>query len=92
MTVQTTWVEQKNLWTNRFVTADTTQPQLRRFNNLIGRVVTVNGNMRCLVDFQDGAWYDIPPQFLNLCLDQEEAAKRYNAARNSAQVAPRRQA
>ncbi|MFT3883776.1 MAG: hypothetical protein QM703_29615 [Gemmatales bacterium] len=86
------WEEQKLFWTNRFVTADSTHPPLRRFVNLTGRVVTVNGSMMCLVDFQDGAWYDISPQFLNLCPDQAEAAKRYSAGKNSAQAVPHRQA
>lgn len=86
------WEEQKRFWTNRFVTADSTHPQLHRFVNLTGRVVTVNGSMMCLVDFQDGGWYDISPQYLTLCHDQEAAAKRYSAARNSAQAVPHRQA
>ena len=92
MTAPTSWDEQKQRWTNQFVTVDSTQPQLRRFANSTGRVVTVNASLKCLVDFQDGGWYDIEPQFLTLCKDQEEAARGYNAMRNSAQAIPHRQA
>lgn len=86
------WEDQKQNWTGRFVTADSTRPSLRRFENMTGKVITVNGNLLCLVDFQDGGWYDIGPQFLTLCPDQEAAASRYSTARNSAQAVPHRQA
>jgi hypothetical protein len=53
-------------------------------------VVTVNYNGKAIVDFQDGAWYDIPAsdEFL-VKVDASEAAKYKNV--NSAQVIPDKQ-
>lgn len=80
----------KKEWTDQFVTVDETRPELKRFAGRVGRVVTVNWNNVCLVDFQDGAWYDIAPQFLRK-LPRETAEKEYNPKVNSAQPIPARQ-
>jgi hypothetical protein len=82
----------KQQWTDKFVVVDDSRPELRRFQGIVGRVVTVNMNNRCIVDFQDGAWYDIHPDYLRICPDQEEARKKYDPKKNSAQPIPSRQA
>jgi len=62
----------KRHWTNKKVVVDSSRPELRRFAGLVGTVITVNMNGKCLVNFQD-EWgrYDIDPQYLKLV---EEAA------------------
>jgi hypothetical protein len=80
----------KQEWTDQYVEADATQQELARFAGRIGRVVTVNWNHLCLVDFADGAWYDIAPAFLKKVTD-EAAKKKYDAKVNSAQAIPSRQ-
>src|SRR4051812_37691930 len=52
--------ELKRVWTDRLVTAKTDRPELQRFAGRVGRVVTVNWSGKAIVDFSDGAWYDIP--------------------------------
>jgi hypothetical protein len=91
MNSEQSWEELKQIWTDQLVTVDTTQPQLQRFHQLTGRVVTVNASRSCIVDFQDGGWYDIAPQFLQRYPDQKEAASRYQSLKNSAQPMPHRQ-
>ncbi len=81
----------KKEWTDQFVEVDESRPELRRFKGIVGRVVTVNWNNLCVIDFQDGGWYDIAPAFLRK-LDAGEAKKKYDAAANSAQPVPARQA
>jgi hypothetical protein len=52
----------KREWTGRRVTIDSDSPQLRRFRELLGTVVTLNMNSRALVRFDgsvDIGWYDI---------------------------------
>jgi hypothetical protein len=80
----------KEEWTDQFVTADESRPELKRFKDLVGRVVTVNHNHRCLVDFADGAWYDIAPEFLKKTTD-EAMKKKYDPTANSSQPLPKRQ-
>lgn len=80
----------KQEWTDQLVEADDSRPELRRFKGLVGRVVTVNWNNLCLVDFADGAWYDIGPAFLKK-VTGEEAKKKYDPKANSAQPLPSRQ-
>ncbi len=80
----------KREWTDQYVEADVSRPELKRFEGIVGRVVTVNQNGRCVIDFQDGGWYDILPPFLKK-LPAEEAAKKFDAKANSAQVLPARQ-
>ena len=46
-------------WTDQFVRANPDRPELKRFGDTVGRVVTVNYNGKAIVDFQDGGWYDI---------------------------------
>jgi len=77
-------------WVDQFVEADASRPELKRFEGSIGRVVTVNWNNSCLVDFADGAWYDIAPAFLKKVTD-ETAKQKYDAKANSAQPVPVRQ-
>jgi hypothetical protein len=78
-------------WTDQFVRADLERPELKRFGDTIGRVVTINYNGKAIVDFQDGGWYDITPQFL-IRVDPAEAKGKYDAKANSAQSIPDKQA
>jgi hypothetical protein len=80
-------------WTDQFVRANVDRPELKRFGDTVGRVVTVNFNGKALVDFQDGGWYDIPatPQYL-VRLDAAEGTAKYNSKTNSAQPFPEKQA
>jgi hypothetical protein len=81
----------KQEWTDQFVKVDESRPELKRFAQRVGRVVTVNWNMLCLVDFADGAWYDINPAFLKK-VDAAEAKDKFDATVNSSQALPSRQA
>jgi DNA-binding Lrp family transcriptional regulator len=78
-------------WIDAFVTVNENRPELKRFSGVVGRVVTVNYNGRAIVDFQDGAWYDIPASDEHLVRVEapEESAKYKNV--NSAQVIPDKQ-
>jgi hypothetical protein len=80
----------KQEWTDQYVEVDAERPELKRFAGAVGRVVTVNWNNSCLVDFADGAWYDIAPAYLRKVTD-EAAKKKYDAKANSAQPLPARQ-
>ena len=82
----------KREWTDQYVTVNTDQPELRRFANIVGRVVTVNWNGKAVIDFQDGGWYDITAstEFLNK-LDPAGAKGKYNSKANSAQPIPDKQ-
>ena len=64
-------------------------PQYERFAGKVGRVVTVNYGGKAIVDFADGAWYDIPAtaEYLEVVPD-EEAKGKYDATANSAQKLP----
>ena len=68
------------------------RPDLARFAGRVGRVVTVNYSGRAVVDFADGAWYDIRDfaDVLEVVTDEAEA-KKYDASVNSAQKLPARQ-
>jgi hypothetical protein len=79
-------------WTDKFVRANPAQPELARFGQTVGRVVTVTWNGRALIDFQDGAWYDIPatPEHL-VTVDPAEGQAAYKGNVNSAQRFPERQ-
>ena len=81
----------KRAWTDQYVEVNPEQPELKRFEGIVGRVVTVNCNNKALVDFQDGGWYDITAstEFLRK-LDAEEGAKKYKNV-NSAQPIPDKQ-
>ena len=84
--------ELKRKWTDQFVEANAERPELKRFEGVVGRVVTVNRNGKAVVDFQDGAWYDITAStdFLRL-LDAETARAKYDGKANSAQPIPDKQ-
>ncbi|MGL4550644.1 MAG: hypothetical protein ACRC33_05615 [Gemmataceae bacterium] len=81
----------KAQWTDQLVTVAPGRADLTRFAGLVGRVITVNFNAKALVDFADGAWYDIDPAFLVPVTDDAAKAK-YDATANSAQVFPTKQA
>lgn len=78
-------------WTDQYVQVNSDHPSLSRFRNTMGRVVTINGNLRCLVDFQDGGWYDVLPSQLIKAPDPTAAATLFQAKKNSAQKVPVRQ-
>jgi hypothetical protein len=80
----------KEEWTDQFVEVDTTRPELKRFAGAVGRVITVNCNNKALVDFADGAWYDITTDYLKK-LDPAAAKAKYDAKANSAQPFPEKQ-
>ena len=82
----------KREWTDRYVEVNPEQPELRRFQGIVGRVVTVNCNNKAIVDFQDGGWYDITAsdEFLRV-LDPVTAKAKYDDKANSAQPYPSKQ-
>lgn len=82
----------KRTWTDKFVRVKPGHAEYARFEGKVGRVVTVNYGGRALVDFADGAWYDLPAtdQYLEL-LPDDEAKGKYDATANSAQKLPGRQ-
>lgn len=82
----------KREWTDQYVMVNPDRPDLKRFANIVGRVVTVNWSGRALVDFQDGGWYDISAsaEFLTK-LDPAQAKPKFNAKANSAQPFPEKQ-
>jgi hypothetical protein len=84
--------ELKAVWTDRYVRVKPGFAQYRRFEGKIGRVVTVNYGGKAIVDFADGAWYDVPASsdYLEL-VPEEEARGKYDATANSAQKVPVRQ-
>jgi DNA-binding Lrp family transcriptional regulator len=82
--------ELRKSWIDQFVKVNEDRPELKRFAGIVGRVITVNYNGKAIVDFQDGAWYDIPASDEYLTrLDAAEGAKYKNV--NSAQVIPETQ-
>lgn len=80
-------------WTDKLVRVKPgARPELVRFEGKVGRVVTVNYGGRAVVDFADGAWYDVPD--FEAVLDEvtdEADAKKYDPTANSAQRLPGRQ-
>ena len=84
--------ELKRIWTDRFVRVNLEVSELKRFEGMIGRVVTVNWSGKAIVDFADGAWYDIPASEVHLSfVSVEEATGKYDQSVNSAQPNPQRQ-
>jgi hypothetical protein len=82
----------KRDWTDQYVMVNPDKVELKRFAGIVGRVVTVNHSNKALVDFQDGAWYDISASSDCLTrLDPEEAKAKFNAKANSAQPFPDKQ-
>jgi hypothetical protein len=84
--------ELKGRWTDKFITVNAARPELRRFKDIIGRVVTVNWNNKAVIDFQDGGWYDITAseEFLTI-VDPGAAKGKFDAKANSAQPYPEKQ-
>ncbi len=82
----------KREWTDQFVTVKPGRPELKRFEGIVGRVVTVNYNNKAVIDFQDGGWYDISASGDYLTkVDQAEAKAKFDAKANSAQPIPDKQ-
>ena len=84
--------ELKQVWTDRLVTARADRPELKRFEGRVGRVVTVNWSGKALVDFGDGAWYDIPASedYLTPLAADDPNRTKYDPTVNSAQPRPDR--
>ena len=80
-------------WTDQFVRARPEHADLKRFEGRIGRVVTVNWSGKAIVDFADGAWYDIPADesHLSVVAADDPARAKFDATRTSAQAKPTRQ-
>jgi hypothetical protein len=78
-------------WTDQYVRVNPAHPELKRFEGIVGRVVTVNWSDKALVDFQDGGWYDITasPEYL-VKVDPVEGQSKYKN-QNSAQPIPEKQ-
>ncbi len=81
----------KRDWTDQYVEINPEQVDLRRFEGIIGRVVTVNWNGKAIVDFQDGGWYDIPATTAHLRKLDPDTAKAKYKNENSAQPHPEKQ-
>jgi hypothetical protein len=82
----------KSEWTDQYVMVNPNHPELKRFANVVGRVVTVNYNNKAVVDFQDGGWYDVAANADCLTkLNPAEAKAKFNAEVNSAQPLPEKQ-
>ena len=82
----------KREWTDQYVMVNPERPELKRFEGIVGRVITVNFNNKAVIDFQDGGWYDITAS--NDCLkklDPSEAKSKYKGEVNSAQPFPEKQ-
>lgn len=85
-------------WTDQFVEVDPARPELARFAGRVGRVVTVNCNLKALVEFateagkesEDGGWYDVALANLRK-LDAEAGKARYQSSANSAKAFPPKQ-
>jgi hypothetical protein len=79
-------------WTDQLVEVNADRPELKRFAGIVGRVVTVNYNLKAVIDFQDGGWYDITAsdEYLKK-LDPASAKAKYNSKTNSAQPIPDKQ-
>ncbi len=75
-------------WVDQYVKVIPDRPELARFKDIVGRVVTVNYNGKAMIDFQDGGWYDITAstEFLTRVPAAEAQAKYKNV--NSAQPIP----
>ncbi len=82
----------KQEWIDQYVEVNAERPELKRFAGIVGRVITVNFNLKALVDFQDGGWYDITaaPEYLKK-LDPATAKAKYDGKVNSAQPIPDKQ-
>ena len=92
-TVPVGQIEQlKREWTDQYVTINPERVELKRFAGRVGRVVTVNWNGKAIIDFADGAWYDIAAT--SSCLNKLDAAEgktKFDPTVNSAQAVPDKQ-
>jgi hypothetical protein len=80
-------------WTGKFVRVKPgVRADLLRFEGRLGRVVTVTHSGRALVDFADGAWYDLSDfaSVLDEVADPAETDK-FDTAATGAQKLPTRQ-
>ena len=84
--------ELKRTWTDQFVRLKPGHERYVRFADKVGRVVTVNYGGCAIVDFADGAWYDIPAsdEYLEV-VSADDAKGKYDPTANSAQKLPARQ-
>jgi hypothetical protein len=83
----------KQEWTDRIVRVKATAPaSLIRFAGKLGRVVTINYSGRAIVDFADGAWYDVPnfAEVFEIVSDASDQ-NAFDRTANSAQALPPRQ-
>lgn len=81
----------KREWTDQFVVINPDHPELKRFDGVVGRVITVNFNNKAVIDFQDGGWYDITASTEYLTkVDPAEGQDKYKNL-NSAQPIPEKQ-
>lgn len=80
-------------WTDRLVAVRPgIRSDLTRFEGKVGRVVTVNQSGRAVVDFADGAWYDVADFETVLTEVTDDAEKKkYDPTANAAQPRPGRQ-
>jgi hypothetical protein len=80
-------------WTDQLVVARTERPELARFAGRVGRVVTVNRGGKAIIDFGDGAWYDVPAadDWLTSLAADDPRRTSHDATANSAQPFPGRQ-
>jgi hypothetical protein len=81
----------KREWTDQYVKVNAARPELKRFDGMVGRVVTVNCNQKAIVDFADGGWYDITASTEFLTKITKDEAKSFDATANSAQPFPAKQ-
>ena len=82
----------KVTWTDQYVRVKPGFPEYKRFEGKVGRVVTVNYGGKAIVDFADGAWYDVPAsdEYLEV-VSADDAKGKYDPTANSAQKLPARQ-
>lgn len=83
----------KGTWTDKYVRVKPgSRPELTRFEGEVGRIITVNYAGRAIVDFADGAWYDVA-HFTEVLEEVTDAAEiqKYDATLNGAQKFPIKQ-
>ena len=84
----------RTMWEGSYVEIVPGAPaKFQRFAGKLGRVITVNKNGCVIVDFADGAWYDVPnPNAMLTKVDDPARIQTFDATANSAQPLPTRQA
>ncbi len=92
LTAEARHEQMKREWTDQYVQVNPGHPELKRFEGVVGRVVTVNWNEKAIIDFQDGGWYDITASSEYLTrIDPAAGKAKYNSKANSAQPIPEKQ-